>query len=46
MLEDGAGFGLVSWRPVIEQHLGKELRGIASGRDVSWHFEKTRGLSL
>jgi type IV secretory pathway VirD2 relaxase len=46
MLEEGTGFSLVPWRPVIEQHLGKEVRGIVSGRDVSWRFERTRGLSL
>ena len=46
MLEDGDGFSLVPWQPVIEQHLGKEVRGIVSGRDVSWRFEKTRGISL
>jgi hypothetical protein len=31
MLDDGDGFGLVPWRPVIEEHLRRELRGIAAG---------------
>ena len=46
MLDDGVGFSLVPWRSVIEQHLGRDLRGIVSGQDVSWSFERSRGLSL
>jgi hypothetical protein len=26
MLDDGIGFSLVPWRPVMEDHLGRELR--------------------
>ncbi len=44
MLDDGMGFSLVPWRPVMEQHLGRELRGIAIGADISWDFSRTRGL--
>ena len=44
MLDDGVGFSLVRWRPVMEEHLGRELRGIAIGADVSWDFSRSRGL--
>jgi hypothetical protein len=44
MLDDGIGFSLVPWRPVMEEHLGRELRGIAVGMNVSWDFSRTRGI--
>jgi hypothetical protein len=44
MLDDGVGFSLVPWRPVMEEHLGRELRGIAVGSNISWDFSRTRGL--
>jgi hypothetical protein len=46
LLEDGTGFSLVPWRPVIEQHLGREISGVVAGTDVSWSFERSRGPSL
>ena len=30
MIDDGLGFQLVPWRPALEQHLGQEVRGIAT----------------
>jgi len=45
MIDDGLGFSLVPWRPVMEEHLGRELRGSAVGIDVSWDFSRTRGLA-
>jgi hypothetical protein len=44
MLDDGIGFSLVPWRSVMEGHLGRELRGIAVGSNISWDFSRTRGL--
>ncbi len=44
MIDDGVGFSLVPWRPVMEEHLGRELRGIAVGSNISWDFSRTRGL--
>jgi hypothetical protein len=44
MLDDGIGFSLVPWRPVMEEHLGRELRGMAIGVDISWDFSRTRGI--
>ena len=36
MLDDGIGFRLVPWRPVIEQRLGQGVNGLAKGTNVSW----------
>jgi hypothetical protein len=44
MLDDGIGFTLVPWRPVMEEPLGRELRGIAIGSTISWDFSRSRGL--
>ena len=44
MLDDGVGFSLVPWRPVMAEHLGRELRGIAVGSNISWDFSRTRVL--
>ena len=44
MLDGGIGFSLVPWRPVMEEHLGREPRGIAVGMNISWDFSKSRGL--
>jgi type IV secretory pathway VirD2 relaxase len=45
MLDDGIGFSLVPWRPVMEEHLGRELRGVAVGSNISWDFSRSRGLA-
>jgi hypothetical protein len=39
MLDDGVGFSLVPWRSVIEEHLGRELRGTVD-TSVRWDFFK------
>jgi Protein of unknown function (DUF3363) len=44
LLDDGVGFSLVPWRPVMEEHLGRELRGVAIGTTISWNFSRSRGL--
>ena len=44
MLDDGVGFSLVPWRPVMAEHLGRELRGIAVGSNISWDFSRARVL--
>ncbi|RLM05407.1 hypothetical protein BIY31_17555 [Gibbsiella quercinecans] len=35
MLNDGMGFSLVPWKPVIEQRLGQQLAATVRGREVS-----------
>lgn len=46
MIDDGLGFQLVPWSPVLEQHLGKQVLGVATPGGVDWSFGKTRGLGL
>lgn len=46
MLDDGMGFSLVPWKPVIEQRLGQPLTATVRGGDVSWEIGKRRGISI
>jgi len=46
LLEDGVGFSLAPWRPVIESRLGQSVSGIVRGGDVSWDFSRQRGLGI
>jgi type IV secretory pathway VirD2 relaxase len=43
MLDDGMGFTLVPWRPVIEARLGCSISATVRGHSVSWDL--SRGLS-
>ena len=36
MLDDGMGFSLMPWKPVIEQRLGQQLAATVRGGGVSW----------
>jgi type IV secretory pathway VirD2 relaxase len=44
MLDDGVGFSLVPWRPVIEKRLGQSITAVARGDRISWYFGRQRGL--
>ncbi|HCF7120885.1 TPA: relaxase/mobilization nuclease and DUF3363 domain-containing protein [Pseudomonas aeruginosa] len=46
MLDDGKGFSLVPWRPVIEQRLGQQLAATVRGGAVSWEMGRQRGSSI
>ncbi len=46
MLDDGMGFSLVPWKPVIEQRLGQTLTAVMRGGRVSWEFGRQRGVSV
>jgi hypothetical protein len=47
MIDDGLGFSLVPWRPALEQHIGRQISGIAMpGGDVDWSFGRKLGLGL
>jgi len=46
MIDDGLGFSLVPWRPVIENEIGREVAGVMRGRDVSWQLGRSRGLEI
>ena len=43
MLDDGMGFNLVPWRPVVEQYLGKQISAIMRGASVTWNLGRQRG---
>src|SRR3546814_11251755 len=43
MLDDGMGFSLVPWKPVIEQRLGQQLAATVRGGGVSWEIGRQRG---
>ena len=46
MLDNGMGFSLVPWKPVIEQRLGQTLSAVVRGGAVSWQFGRQRGPSV
>ncbi|HGY9628823.1 TPA: DUF3363 domain-containing protein [Pseudomonas putida] len=46
MLDDGKGFSLVPWKPVIEQRLGQQIAATVRGGSVSWEIGRQRGQSL
>jgi hypothetical protein len=45
MLDDGMGFSLVPWRPVIEGRIGQVITAVVRGDQVSWTFSRQRGKS-
>ena len=45
MIDDGLGFSLVPWRPALEQHIGRQISGVATpGGDVNWSLGRKLGL--
>lgn len=46
MLDDGMGFSLVPWRPVIEQRLGQQIAARVRGGGVSWEVGRPRGPAI
>jgi len=45
MLDDGMGFSLVLWKPMIEQRLRQEVSAVVCGQSVTWQFGRKRGIS-
>lgn len=43
MLDDGVGFSLVPWKPVIEQRMGQQLAATVHGGGLSWEIGRQRG---
>jgi hypothetical protein len=43
MLDDGVGFSLVPWKPVIEQRMGQQIAVTVRGSNVSWEIGRIRG---
>ena len=47
MIDDGLGFQLVPWRPALEQHLDRQVSGVAArGGGVTWSFGRKIGLGI
>ncbi|KPZ08367.1 Uncharacterized protein ALO40_03377 [Pseudomonas syringae pv. viburni] len=46
MLDDGKGFSLVPWRPVIEQRLGQQIAATVKGSRAEWDIAHKRGLTI
>ncbi|MFO1738949.1 relaxase/mobilization nuclease and DUF3363 domain-containing protein [Pseudomonas aeruginosa] len=43
MLDDGMGFSLVPWKPVIEPRLGQSLSATVHSHTASWHLGRGPG---
>ncbi|WKA26194.1 relaxase/mobilization nuclease domain-containing protein [Bradyrhizobium roseum] len=47
MIDDGLGFQLVPWRPALEQHLDRQVSGVAArGGGVTWSFGRKISLGI
>ena len=47
MIEDGLGFRLVPWQPVLENRVGQFITGIQrESGGIEWEFGRKRGLGL
>ena len=46
VIDDGLGFSLVPWRPVIEKDIGREVVGVMRRGDVSWQLGRKLGLGI
>jgi len=46
LLDDGIGFSLVPWKPVIEQKLGQSVSAVIQGNGASWQLGRQRGPSI
>jgi type IV secretory pathway VirD2 relaxase len=47
MIDDGLGFQLVPWRPALEQHLDRQVSGVAArGGGVTWSLGRRIGLAM
>lgn len=46
LVEDGMGFTLVPWKPVIEKRLGQQVSAVVRAGGVSWEIGRTRSLAI
>ncbi|WP_051531659.1 DUF3363 domain-containing protein [Sphingomonas sp. URHD0057] len=47
MIDDGRGFALVPWKPVLERAIGRQVSGrIGSGGAISWTISRGRGIEI
>ena len=45
MLDDGMGFSLVPWRPVIDRRIGQVITAVTRGDHVSWDLSQRLGVA-
>jgi type IV secretory pathway VirD2 relaxase len=46
MIDDGMGFSLVPWRPVLESRLGQTVSGEMRSAGVQWTLDRSRGIAV
>jgi type IV secretory pathway VirD2 relaxase len=46
MIDDGLGFSLVPWRPVLDKEIGRHVMGVMRGGDISWQLGRAIGLGI
>jgi hypothetical protein len=46
ILDDGLGFTLVPWKPLIEQHHGRRMAAITRGSNVTWELGRRPSLEI
>lgn len=45
VIEDGTGFSLVPWKPLIEHRIGQHLSVVVRGSSATWRYARQHGLS-
>jgi hypothetical protein len=47
MIDNGLGFSLVPWQPVLDKRIGQQITGtMRGGGGIEWSFGRKRGLGL
>ncbi|MDB5875347.1 MAG: conjugal transfer protein [Ramlibacter sp.] len=46
MLDNGMGFTLVPWRPVVEPRLGQHVSAIMRGQSIAWQLGRARSIAI
>ncbi len=47
MIDDGLGFSLVPWQPVLDKRIGQHITGtIRDGGGIEWNLGRKRGLGI
>ena len=47
MIDNGLGFQLVPWLPMLERHIGRHITGVArEDGGIEWTLGRNRGLSV
>jgi hypothetical protein len=47
MIDDGIGFQLVPWQPVLDKRIGQHITGsVRDAGGIEWNFGRKRGLEL